>query len=99
MVLFLVYVTIHELNMLFGNGELYRLFFRWRSSEAKLPRRRRARLLIRLNRLTRGELDRGIERARFARKYRIGWHSPRTYVAAHRFGGAYRIWIALSSLE
>ena len=24
MVLFLVYVTIHELNMLFGDGELYR---------------------------------------------------------------------------
>jgi len=23
-VLFLVYVTIHELNMLFGDGELYR---------------------------------------------------------------------------
>ena len=36
MVLFLVYVTIHELNMLIGDGELYRLFFRWRSSEAKL---------------------------------------------------------------
>jgi hypothetical protein len=52
MVLFLVYVTTHELNMLFGDGELYRLFFRWRSSEAKLTRRRRARLLIRLNRLT-----------------------------------------------
>ena len=52
MVLFLIYVTIHELNMLFGNGELYRLFFRWRSSEAKLTRRRRARLLTRLNRLT-----------------------------------------------
>ena len=52
MVLFLVYVTIHELNTLFGDGELYRLFFRWRSSEAKLTRRRRVRLLIRLNRLT-----------------------------------------------
>ena len=52
MVLFLVYVTVHELNELFGNGELFRLFFRWRSSEAKLTRRRRARLLIRLNRLT-----------------------------------------------
>jgi hypothetical protein len=52
MVLFLVYVTIHELNMLFGDGELYRLFFRWRSSEAKLTRRQRIRLLTRLNRLT-----------------------------------------------
>src|SRR5262249_11779917 len=36
MVLFLVYVTAHELNTLFGDGELCRLFFRWRSSEAKL---------------------------------------------------------------
>lgn len=52
MVLLLVYVTIHELNMLFGDGELYRLFFRWRSSEAKLTRRQRIRLLTRLNRLT-----------------------------------------------
>jgi hypothetical protein len=52
MVLFLIYVTIHELNMLFGDGELYRLFFRWRSSEAKLTRRRRIRLLTQLNRLT-----------------------------------------------
>ena len=52
MVLFLAYVTIHELNQLFGDGELYRLFFRWRSSEAKLTRRQRIRLLTRLNRLT-----------------------------------------------
>ena len=52
MVLFLTYVTIHELNQLFGDGELYRLFFRWRSSEAKLTRRQRIRLLTRLNRLT-----------------------------------------------
>jgi hypothetical protein len=52
MVLFLIYVTIHELNMLFGDGELYRLFFRWRSSDAKLTRRRRIRLLTQLNRLT-----------------------------------------------
>lgn len=52
MVLFLIYVTIHELNMLIGHGELYRLFFRWRSSEAKLTRRQRIRLLVRLNRLT-----------------------------------------------
>jgi len=50
MVLFLVYVTTHELNMLIGDGELYRLFFRWRSSEAKLTRRQRIRLLTRLNR-------------------------------------------------
>jgi len=52
MVLFLVYVTIHELNSLFGDGELYRLFFRWRSSQAKLTRRQRIRLLTRLSRLT-----------------------------------------------
>jgi hypothetical protein len=52
MVLFLVYVTIREVNELFGDGEVYRLFFRWRSSEAKLTRRRRIRLLTRLNRLT-----------------------------------------------
>jgi hypothetical protein len=52
MVLFLVYVTAHELNVLFGYGELYRLFFRWRSTEAKLTRRQRIRLLVRLNRLT-----------------------------------------------
>jgi hypothetical protein len=30
------YVTIHELNMLIGDGKLYRLFSRWSSSEAKL---------------------------------------------------------------
>jgi hypothetical protein len=52
MVLFLVYVTIHELNQLFGDGELYRLFFRWTSSQAKLSRRQRIRLLARLSRLT-----------------------------------------------
>jgi len=52
MVLFLVYVTIHELNQLFGDGELYRLFFRWRSSQAKLTRRQRIRVLTRLSRLT-----------------------------------------------
>jgi hypothetical protein len=52
MVLFLAYVAIHELNMLFGDGELFRVFFRWRSSEAKLTRRQRIRLLARLNRLT-----------------------------------------------
>jgi len=52
MVLFLVYVTAHELNTLFGDGELPRLFLRWHSSEAKLTRRQRIRLLARLNRLT-----------------------------------------------
>ena len=52
MVLFLVYVTAHELDTLFGDGELPRLFLRWHSSEAKLTRRQRIRLLTRLNRLT-----------------------------------------------
>jgi hypothetical protein len=52
MVLFLIYVTAHELNTLFGDGELPRLFLRWHSSEAKLTRRQRIRLLTRLNRLT-----------------------------------------------
>jgi hypothetical protein len=52
MVLMLAYVTIHELNMLFGDGELFRLFFRWRASTAKLTRRQRIRLLTLLNRLT-----------------------------------------------
>src|SRR3954454_9196218 len=52
MVLFLLYVTIHERHLLFGDGELQRLFFRWRSSEAKLTRRQRIRLLTRLNRLS-----------------------------------------------
>ena len=35
-----------------GDGELPRLFLRWHSSEAKLTRRQRIRLLTRLNRLT-----------------------------------------------
>jgi uncharacterized membrane protein YhdT len=52
MVLFMIYVTIHELNTLFGDGEIARVFLRWRSSEAKLTRRQRIRLLTRLARLT-----------------------------------------------
>ena len=51
MVLFMIYVTIHELNTLFGDGELARVFLRWRSSQAKLTRRQRIRLLTRLSRL------------------------------------------------
>ena len=44
MVLFAVYVTeIHELNTLFSDGELPRVFLRWRSSQAKLTRRQRIR--------------------------------------------------------
>jgi len=52
MVLFLIYVTGHELNALFGDGELPRLFLHWHSTEAKLTRRQRIRMLVRLNRLT-----------------------------------------------
>ena len=52
MVLFMIYVTIHELNTLFGDGELARVFFRWRSTQTKLTRRQRIRLLTRLARLT-----------------------------------------------
>jgi hypothetical protein len=52
MMLFLIYVTAHELDRLFGDGELYRLFFRWHSSQAKLTRRQRIRLLKRLSDLT-----------------------------------------------
>ena len=52
MVLFLIYVTIHELNTLFGDGELARIFLRWRSTQTKLTRRQRIRLLTRLARLT-----------------------------------------------
>lgn len=52
MVLFALYVTLRELGLLFGGGELYRLFFRWHTTQAKLTRRNRIRLLVRLNRLT-----------------------------------------------
>ena len=63
MVLFLVYVTTHELNMLIGDGELYRLFFRWRSirGQAYPPSANS------LNRLTEAEPDRGLQRTGLAR--------------------------------
>jgi hypothetical protein len=51
-VLFLVYVAVSELNRLFGDGELFRIFFTWRSSALKSTRRQRIRLLARLSRLT-----------------------------------------------
>ena len=50
-VLFLVYVTASELNALFGDGELFKIFFVRRSSELKLTRRERIRQLTRLARL------------------------------------------------
>jgi hypothetical protein len=51
-VLFLIYVTISELNHLFGDGELFRIFFTWRSTALKSTRRSRMRLLTRLSHLT-----------------------------------------------
>ena len=42
----------HELNELFGDGELYRILFTWRSSDLKLTRRQRIRILTKLSRLT-----------------------------------------------
>jgi hypothetical protein len=51
-VLFLIYTTASELNTLFGDGELYKIFFTRRSSELKLTRRQRIRTLVKLSRLT-----------------------------------------------
>ena len=51
-VLFLIYGTASELNQLFGDGELFRIFFTRRSSALKSTRRARIRLLTRLGRLT-----------------------------------------------
>jgi hypothetical protein len=48
-VLFLLYTTFTELNELFGEGELYKILFKRRSSELKLTRRQRIRTLVRLN--------------------------------------------------
>src|SRR5208283_6039418 len=52
LVLFLIYTFITELNALFGDGELYRILFTWRSSDLKLTRRQRIRTLTKLSRLT-----------------------------------------------
>jgi len=51
LVLFLIYVTASELNHLFGDGELRRIFFTHRPSELQLNRRQRIRELVRLSRL------------------------------------------------
>jgi len=52
LVLFLIYTFITELDKLFGDGELYRILFTWRSSDLKLTRRQRIRTLTKLSRLT-----------------------------------------------
>jgi hypothetical protein len=50
-VLFLVYLTAHEFNRLFGHGELARILFTYRPSELQLNRRERIRELVRLSKL------------------------------------------------
>jgi uncharacterized membrane protein len=51
-VLFLVYVTASEINDLLGDGELFKIFFKRRSTELQSTRRARIRLLVRLSGLT-----------------------------------------------
>jgi len=51
-VLFLIYVTATELDTLFGDGELFKIFFTRRSSDLKLTRRQRIRSLVKLGHLT-----------------------------------------------
>ena len=48
---FLVYVTATELSYLLGEGQLFRLFFRHRSNQHRLTRRRHVRALMELSRL------------------------------------------------
>ena len=48
---FLIYVTATELSTLLGEGQLFRLFFRHRSSEHRLTRRQHVRALMELSRL------------------------------------------------
>jgi hypothetical protein len=48
---FLIYVTATELSALLGEGQMFRLFFRHRSSEHRLTRRQHVRALMELSRL------------------------------------------------
>jgi hypothetical protein len=52
LVLFLIYVTATELNMLLGDGELVKILFTRRSSDLNQTRRQRIRALVNLSRLT-----------------------------------------------
>ena len=52
LVLFLIFTTVAELNRLFGDGELFEIFFTRRSSQLKLTRRQRVRKLVEIDRLT-----------------------------------------------
>ena len=53
LVLFLLYCTAAEVAGLLGDGELFRVFFRYQPSELKRTRRQRARALVRLSALGR----------------------------------------------
>jgi hypothetical protein len=48
---FLIYVTATELSNLLGEGQMFRLFFRHRSSQHRLTRRQHVRALMELSRL------------------------------------------------
>jgi len=48
---FLIYVTATELSALLGEGQMFRLFFRHRSSQHRLTRRQHVRALMELSRL------------------------------------------------
>lgn len=50
-VCFLLYVTATELIALLGEGQMFRLFFKHRSSQHRLTRRRHVRALMELSRL------------------------------------------------
>ena len=50
-VCFLLYATATELRSLLGEGQLFRLFFRHRSSQHRLTRRQHVRALMELSRL------------------------------------------------
>ena len=50
-VLFLIYMTAHEFNRLFGYGELARILFTYRPTELQLNRRERIHELVRLSKL------------------------------------------------
>ncbi len=48
---FLIYVTATELSALLGEGQMFRLFFRHRSSQHRLTRRQHVRALMELSQL------------------------------------------------
>jgi len=72
-VLFLIYVTASELNQLFGDGELFKIFLNRRSSELESTRRARIRLLVQLA-ANRGSFHPGSARSHHATPLRAGPH-------------------------